>query len=129
VEATLGPTIQSFTPDELDDLATIVANYPALGDRKPGTNAARAALFNNFNQDQLRVAAQKVDQLGVVAGVLRDLLQVGHGMVTAPALRQLKGYSEKILLMNGNVPLALQELRREAKGGSLSRSETRPVEQ
>ena len=61
----------------------------------------------------MELAVNNLDQLGVVAGVLRDLLGVGRGKASAESVRQLMRYSERIL-ERGDLCLALAELRLEA---------------
>jgi hypothetical protein len=114
VTSILSPAVNELgRAQPLDRLKKKIEGYPSFGNRKPGTLAAKRTIFENADQEQLSHAVEKVDQIAVVANVLRDLLDLGHGGTSAGGLLQLTDYAEKILLKNGDVHPALWELRRE----------------
>jgi hypothetical protein len=112
VVSILSPAVNDLRrAGDLERLKQVVERYPAFGNRRPRALMARQDEFNHLSQNEFETALQTVDRIWVVADILRDLLDLGHGGANAGAIRLLSDYSEQILRRSGNVREAVRELR------------------
>jgi hypothetical protein len=112
VVSILSPAVNDLRrAGDLERLKQVVERYPAFGNRRPRALMARQDEFNHVSQNEFETALQTVDRIWVVADILRDLLDLGHGGANAGAIRLLSDYSEQILRRSGNVREAVRELR------------------
>ena len=112
-------------PTMPDYMKQIVSKYPAFTYRHPVARAAREARSRNADPGAVNEAQRKVDDIEMVAEVLRDRagLNPYSGLVRGVPRRDRNNvmphnvmpYETKIAEKNGDVRQALWELRREEK--------------
>jgi hypothetical protein len=108
---TISPAINRLNREgRLDELAKVVAKYPAYGDRMLGSVAWSKANGRRYDPSEQDEAVRRLDDMGVVAGALRDLSVLDRGWVRAEEIGRATDYSLRVLEA-GDVHRALWDLR------------------